>query len=189
VIIARTRRGRSPIRSAEDLKRSTGAETSILTNGVRQAAALAAHNPEKRERFATALEHCDMVAATLTGVPTRQVSAASRHGTSGCGILNGAPAFAVVSVESRSLFDGIRASSRRYLTRTRCQLSEKWRRRWLKPGYRFGWTLTHIGRIGGLPRGCVNVSALNLHHSMRRRRSWCRASRRCSGSVHPAIRD
>ena len=26
------------------------------------------HNPEKRARFATALEHCDMVAATLTGV-------------------------------------------------------------------------------------------------------------------------
>jgi L-ribulokinase len=26
------------------------------------------HNPSKRERFATALEHCDMVAATLTGV-------------------------------------------------------------------------------------------------------------------------
>ncbi|HTF43891.1 MAG TPA: ribulokinase [Terriglobales bacterium] len=26
------------------------------------------HNPEKRERFATALEHCDMAAATLTGV-------------------------------------------------------------------------------------------------------------------------
>lgn len=26
------------------------------------------HNPEKRERFATALEHCDMVAATLAGV-------------------------------------------------------------------------------------------------------------------------
>jgi L-ribulokinase len=26
------------------------------------------HNPEKRGRFATALEHCDMVAATLTGV-------------------------------------------------------------------------------------------------------------------------
>ncbi|MCU1247653.1 MAG: araB [Edaphobacter sp.] len=26
------------------------------------------NNPEKRERFATALEHCDMVAATLTGV-------------------------------------------------------------------------------------------------------------------------
>jgi L-ribulokinase len=26
------------------------------------------HNPDKRERFATALEHCDMVAATLTGV-------------------------------------------------------------------------------------------------------------------------
>ena len=26
------------------------------------------HNPDKRSRFATALEHCDMVAATLTGV-------------------------------------------------------------------------------------------------------------------------
>jgi L-ribulokinase len=26
------------------------------------------HNPDQRERFATALEHCDMVAATLTGV-------------------------------------------------------------------------------------------------------------------------
>lgn len=26
------------------------------------------HNPEKRQRFATALEHCDMVAATLAGV-------------------------------------------------------------------------------------------------------------------------
>lgn len=26
------------------------------------------HNPEKRERFVTALEHCDMVAATLSGV-------------------------------------------------------------------------------------------------------------------------
>jgi L-ribulokinase len=26
------------------------------------------HNPQKRERFATALEHCDMVAATLAGI-------------------------------------------------------------------------------------------------------------------------
>ena len=26
------------------------------------------HNPDKRERFATALEHCDMVAATLAGI-------------------------------------------------------------------------------------------------------------------------
>ncbi len=26
------------------------------------------HNPEKRERFATAMEHCDMVAATLSGI-------------------------------------------------------------------------------------------------------------------------
>jgi len=28
------------------------------------------HNPEKRDRFVTALEHCDMVAATLSGVKT-----------------------------------------------------------------------------------------------------------------------
>jgi len=28
------------------------------------------HNPEKRSRFVTALEHCDMVAATLSGVTT-----------------------------------------------------------------------------------------------------------------------
>ncbi len=28
------------------------------------------HNPEKRQRMATALEHCDMVAATLSGVKT-----------------------------------------------------------------------------------------------------------------------
>ena len=34
------------------------------------------HNPEKRVRFATALEHCDMVAATLSGVT--EVSALKR---------------------------------------------------------------------------------------------------------------
>jgi L-ribulokinase len=28
------------------------------------------HNPEKRDRFVTALEHCDMVAATLSGIKT-----------------------------------------------------------------------------------------------------------------------
>jgi len=34
------------------------------------------HNPEKREKFVTALEHCDMVAATLSGVT--EVSALKR---------------------------------------------------------------------------------------------------------------
>jgi L-ribulokinase len=34
------------------------------------------HNPEKRDRFVTALEHCDMVAATLSGVT--EVSALKR---------------------------------------------------------------------------------------------------------------
>jgi L-ribulokinase len=32
------------------------------------------HNPEKRERFATALEHCDMVAATLIGITDPKLS-------------------------------------------------------------------------------------------------------------------
>jgi len=36
--------------------------------GLRQAAALLRHNPEKRDQFASAFEHCDMVAATLCGV-------------------------------------------------------------------------------------------------------------------------
>ena len=35
------------------------------------------HNPEKRGRFATALEHCDMVAATLTGVTDARAAARS----------------------------------------------------------------------------------------------------------------
>src|SRR3954470_16772435 len=30
------------------------------------------HNPEKRKRFATALEHCDMVAAVLCGIRTAE---------------------------------------------------------------------------------------------------------------------
>jgi L-ribulokinase len=35
------------------------------------------HNPDKRPRFATALEHCDMVAATLTGVTDARAAARS----------------------------------------------------------------------------------------------------------------
>ncbi|HWH52641.1 MAG TPA: ribulokinase, partial [Gemmatimonadaceae bacterium] len=35
------------------------------------------HNPDKRARFATALEHCDMVAATLTGVTDARAAARS----------------------------------------------------------------------------------------------------------------
>ena len=40
------------------------------------------HNPEKRARFATALEHCDMVAAVLCGITDPAASAAQhlRHG-------------------------------------------------------------------------------------------------------------
>ncbi len=46
------------------------------------------HNPEKRARFATALEHCDMVAAVLCGItdPAAGLRAASAPwATSGCG--------------------------------------------------------------------------------------------------------
>ena len=35
------------------------------------------HNPDKRARFATALEHCDMVAATLSGVTDARAAARS----------------------------------------------------------------------------------------------------------------
>ena len=40
------------------------------------------HNPDKRDRFATALEHCDFVAAVLCGIHDHRRSAAQhlRHG-------------------------------------------------------------------------------------------------------------
>ena len=36
--------------------------------GVRQAPSLARHNPDKRDKFVTAFENCDLVAATLVGI-------------------------------------------------------------------------------------------------------------------------
>ena len=45
------------------------------------------HNPEKREKFVTAFEHCDMVAATLSGVTgLREVPrSVCAMGQNGCG--------------------------------------------------------------------------------------------------------
>jgi len=46
------------------------------------------HNPEKRERFASAFEHCDMVAAVLSGIddPAKAPALDLRPwGTNGCG--------------------------------------------------------------------------------------------------------
>ena len=45
------------------------------------------HNPDKRARFATALEHCDMVAAVLCGITIRRGfrAASAPWATSGCG--------------------------------------------------------------------------------------------------------
>lgn len=45
------------------------------------------HNPEKREDFASAFEHCDMVAATLSGIsdPKKSSAASVRWVTNGSG--------------------------------------------------------------------------------------------------------
>jgi len=45
------------------------------------------HNPEKRERFASAFEHCDMVAAVLSGsmIQPRRRARFAPWGTNGCG--------------------------------------------------------------------------------------------------------
>ena len=70
------------------------------------------HNPEKRTRFATALEHCDMVAATLTGTTD-----AARVPRSVCAMghkwmwnprWGGLPSQAFLS-KLDPLFDGVRA--------------------------------------------------------------------------------
>jgi L-ribulokinase len=49
------------------------------------------HNPEKRPLFVTALEHCDMVAATLSGITSVSESSAASApwATNGCGIPSG----------------------------------------------------------------------------------------------------
>jgi L-ribulokinase len=90
------------------------------------------HNPEKRERFATALEHCDMVAATLAGVAdpgkVKRSICAMGHKWMWNPKWGGLPAQAFLS-KVDPLFDGIREKiGGEYLT-SDCvagTLSERW---------------------------------------------------------------
>jgi L-ribulokinase len=90
------------------------------------------HNPEKRGRFATALEHCDMVAATLTDVTdpakVKRSICAMGHKWMWNPKWDGLPPQAFLS-KVDPLFDGIREKLRgEYLTSDSIAgtLSEKW---------------------------------------------------------------
>ncbi len=90
------------------------------------------HNPEKRQRFATALEHCDMVAATLSGVtdPSRvkRSICAMGHKWMWNPKWGGLPPQSFLS-KVDPLFDGIREKiGGEYLTSDSIAgtLSEKW---------------------------------------------------------------
>ena len=71
-------------------RRSTGAAASYSSEwGLAKLLHWLRHNPDKRERMATALEHCDMVAAVLCGITRsrrRCRAASARWATNGCGI-------------------------------------------------------------------------------------------------------
>ena len=90
------------------------------------------HNPEKRERFATALEHCDMVAATLAGVTdpakVKRSICAMGHKWMWNQKWDGLPPQSFLS-KVDPLFDGIREKiGGEYLTSDSIAgtLSEKW---------------------------------------------------------------
>jgi len=59
------------------------------SNGFFQAAALAAPHPEKRERLPAAFEHCDMVAAVLSGIdnPAKAPRSICAMGHKWCGTI------------------------------------------------------------------------------------------------------
>jgi len=90
------------------------------------------HNPDKRDRFATALEHCDMVAATLTGVTdpakVKRSVCAMGHKWMWNPRWDGLPPQSFLS-KLDPLFDGIREKiGGEYLTSDSIAgtLSEKW---------------------------------------------------------------
>jgi L-ribulokinase len=90
------------------------------------------HNPEKRGRFATALEHCDMVAATLAGVTdpskVKRSICAMGHKWMWNPKWNGLPSQSFLS-KVDPLFDGIRDKiGGEYLTSDSVagRLSAKW---------------------------------------------------------------
>jgi L-ribulokinase len=126
------------------------------------------HNPEKRERFATALEHCDMVAATLTGVtdPARvkRSVCAMGHKWMWNPKWGGLPPQSFLS-KVDPLFDGIREKiGGEYLTSDSVAgtLSEKWADEMgLKPGIPIpvGAFDAHWDAIGA---GCREGDVVNV---------------------------
>ena len=158
------------------------------------------HNPEKREKFATALEHCDMVAATLIGITyvaevPRSVCAMG-HKWMWNPRWDGLPSQAFLS-ELDPLFEGIRAKLEgRYRTSDEIagRLSETWAE---KLGLRAGIPIpvgafdAHWDAIGA---GCregdvVNVVGTStciiaMSHETRLVPGVCGV---VPGSVHPAF--
>jgi len=126
------------------------------------------HNPEKRERFATALEHCDMVAATLSGVtdPARvkRSVCAMGHKWMWNPKWGGLPPQSFLS-KVDPLFDGIREKiGGEYLTSDSVAgtLSEKWAAEMgLKPGIPIpvGAFDAHWDAIGA---GCREGDVVNV---------------------------
>jgi L-ribulokinase len=111
------------------------------------------HNPEKRSHFVTALEHCDMVAATLSGITTgrelkRSVCAMGHKWMWNPKWGGLPPEEFLVAVDP--LFAGVRAKlGGEYLTSDHLagHLSQSGLRRWgCAPGFRFPWA--HLTRIG-----------------------------------------
>jgi L-ribulokinase len=110
------------------------------------------HNPDKRDRFATALEHCDMVAATLTGVTdpakVKRSICAMGHKWMWNAKWGGLPPQSFLS-KVDPLFDGIREKiGGEYLTSDSIAgtLSEKW--------------ATEMGLKAGIP---IPVGAFDAH--------------------------
>jgi L-ribulokinase len=126
------------------------------------------HNPEKRERFATALEHCDMVAATLTGVTdpakVKRSVCAMGHKWMWNPKWGGLPPQSFLS-KLDPLFDGIREKiGSEYLTSDYVAgtLSEKWADEMgLKPGIPIpvGAFDAHWDAIGA---GCREGDVVNV---------------------------
>ena len=126
------------------------------------------HNPDKRARFATALEHCDMVAATLSGVtdPARvkRSICAMGHKWMWNPKWHGLPPQSFLS-KVDPLFDGIREKlAGDYLTSDQIagRLSEKWAAELgLKPGIPIpvGAFDAHWDAIGA---GCREGDVVNV---------------------------
>ncbi len=126
------------------------------------------HNPEKRGRFATALEHCDMVAATLTGVTdpakVKRSICAMGHKWMWNPKWGGLPPQAFLS-KLDPLFDGVREKmGGEYLTSDAIYggLSERWAAEMgLKPGIPIpvGAFDAHWDAIGA---GCREGDVVNV---------------------------